>query len=73
MRVVQLLSRERGARRSFPAYLDVVENIFENLFLGDSEMSVFVIRMRAGVDNAVHIQVKIVEFGNLKKTQFYFF
>lgn len=47
-------------------YLKVVTDVLKYLKLGDTEMWVSVIRMTAGMDNAVHIQVKVVEFWNLK-------
>lgn len=36
-------------------YLNVVKNVFEDLLLCDAEVRVGIIRMWAGVDDAIHI------------------
>lgn len=46
--------------------LQVKENVLEDLLLCDAEMNIIVVRMRAIVDDSIHIQVKIIELGNLK-------
>ncbi len=43
-----------------------MEDIAEDLFFGYAEMRVFVIRMRTCVNDPVHIQVEIVELGDLQ-------
>lgn len=47
-----------------------MHNIKEDLFFSNAEMSVGVIRMTACMDNTVHVEIKVVEFGNLIN-QFY--
>lgn len=45
--------------------VDVVENVRENLLLGDAKLDVRVVRMRAIVNDSVHVQVQVIELGNL--------
>ena len=42
-----------------------MHDIKKYLFFSNAEMSIGVIRMAAGVDNTVHIEIKIVKFWNL--------
>ena len=46
-------------------HLDVVKYRGEDLLLADPKMRVVVVRVRANVDDAVHVQVQVVEFGDL--------
>lgn len=46
--------------------VNVMKNIQEDLFLGDTELYVSIVRMRAVVYDTVHIQVKVVELWNLE-------
>ena len=45
--------------------LDVMKNVAKNLLLGDSKVRIVVVRMGAGVNDSVHIQVQIVELRDL--------
>ena len=40
-------------------------DVFEDLFLRDSEVWVVIFRMGADVDNAVHVKVQVVKFWQL--------
>lgn len=46
---------------------DVMENILKNLLLRDTEMWIWIIRVRAIVDYTIHIQVHVIEVRNLKQ------
>lgn len=46
--------------------LDVLEDIVEDLLFGNAESDVIVVRMRAVVNDSIHVQVQIVELGNLE-------
>lgn len=48
-------------------HLQVMENVSENLFLRDAEVNVLIIWVGALVDDAIHIQVEIVELWNLRE------
>ena len=45
--------------------LQVMENVREYFLLGDPEVGVVVVRVGAGVDDPVHVQVQIVKLGDL--------
>ncbi len=45
--------------------LDVVEDALEYLLLRDPEVGVVVVGVRADVDDAVHVEVQVVELGDL--------
>ena len=45
--------------------LNVVENVLKYFLLTDSEVRVVIIGVGADVDDAVHVKVQVVEFGNL--------
>ena len=49
------------------AYLEVVKYIREDLFLSDPEVWVTVIRVRADMNYAIHVQVQIIKLGNLQQ------
>ena len=42
-----------------------MEYCFKYFFFGYSEVSIIVIRMWAGVDDTVHVEVQVVELGDL--------
>ena len=42
-----------------------MKNVAKNLLLGDSKVRIVVVRMGAGVNDSVHIQVQIVELRDL--------
>ena len=42
-----------------------MENVREYFLLGDPEVGVVVVRVGAGVDDPVHVQVQIVKLGDL--------
>lgn len=44
---------------------NVVENVFKDLLFGDSKMRIVVVGMGADMDDAVHVEVKVVEIRNL--------
>ena len=46
-------------------YINILEDVCKNLFLGDSECGVIVVGVRATVNYSVHIQVQVVELRNL--------
>lgn len=43
-----------------------MEYVLEYLLLGDPEVGITVVRMGAVMDDAVHVQVHVVEVWNLK-------
>lgn len=51
--------------------VDVVENVHENLLFGDAKLNVRVVRMGAIVNDSVHVQVKVVELGNLHSKEIF--
>jgi hypothetical protein len=48
-----------------------VEDILEDLLLGDAEMRIEVVGMRADVYDPVHVQVQIVKLRDLYKGRIY--
>ena len=44
-----------------------MEDVREDFLLADAKVHVVVVRMRADVNDAVHVEIEIVENGNLKK------
>lgn len=47
--------------------LKVKKNVIEDLLFCDAKVDVVIIRMRAVVNDSIHIQIQVVEFWNLKK------
>lgn len=45
----------------------IEKNVLENLLLCDPEVNVVIVGMRTVVDDAVHVQVEIVELGHLQE------
>lgn len=45
---------------------EIEENVLENLFLCDTKVYVVVVGMRAVVDDAVHVEIQVVELGHLQ-------
>lgn len=57
--------------------LKIKENVLEDLLLSYSEVYIIVVRMRAVVDDAIHVEIQTVELWNLlreisKKILFWF-
>ena len=48
-------------------HLNVVADVFEDLFLCDSEVRVVIFGMRAYMDDAIHVQIQVVKFWQLVK------
>lgn len=48
-------------------HLQVVEDVSEDLFLGDAEVDVLIVGVGTLVNDPIHVQVEIVEFWNLKR------
>ena len=46
-------------------YLNVVEYVLENLFFCDPEVRVVIFRMGAGVNDPIHVQIKVVKLWDL--------
>ena len=45
--------------------LDIMEDVCDDLLLGDPEVRVVVVWVGAVVDDAVHVEVEVVELGDL--------
>jgi hypothetical protein len=52
-------------------YLDVVEDVGEDLLLCDAEMWVIILGVRADVDHAIHVQVQVVKLWDLQTQTMY--
>ena len=47
-------------------YLNIMEYVAVYLFLSDTKVSIRIIGMRAHMNDAIHIQIQVVKFWNLK-------
>lgn len=47
-------------------HLQVMEDVSKYLFLRDAKVDILIIRVRALVDDAVHVQIEIVKLWNLR-------
>lgn len=45
----------------------IEKNVLENLLFCDPEVNIVIVGMRTVVDDAVHVQVEIVELGHLQE------
>lgn len=46
-----------------------MENVHKYLLFRDAKLDVCVVRMRTIVDNTIHVQIQVVELGNLDGKQ----
>lgn len=44
-----------------------MEDVSKNLFLRDAKMDILIIGVGALVDDAIHVQIEIVKFWNLRR------
>lgn len=48
-------------------HLQVMEDVSKNLLLRDAKVDIFIVGVRALVDDAVHVQIEIVKLWNLRE------